>query len=161
MAAGRGLDVSRWYWTHGGGRCRGCCWWWWWEVVPVHAADCKNIITKAKKKNIPWICVSRPAVWCWSFLFTIYKSELCVMRKNPETTAHVLRRNCWVNSVHCFMIITVWHCSNLNSFLPDFFFGELFYLWWLKLDFASLELWTRLSVVRGLDFASTPSILIT
>ena len=29
------------------------------------------------------------------------KSIFCAMGKCSEITAHVLRRNCWVNSVHC------------------------------------------------------------
>ena len=50
------------------------------------------------------------------------KSIFCAMRECSETTAHVLQRNCWVNSVHFFYrlnyIFTVcvarWHGYVLN-----------------------------------------------
>ena len=32
------------------------------------------------------------------------KSIFCAMGKCSEITAHVLRRNCWVNSVHCIKV---------------------------------------------------------
>ena len=36
----------------------------------------------------------------YSLLSQFDKSIFCAMGKYSEITAHVLRRNCWVNSVH-------------------------------------------------------------
>ena len=42
------------------------------------------------------------------------KSIFCVMGKCSETTAHMLRRNCWVNSVHSFLIFNCY----ISNFKP-------------------------------------------
>ena len=75
-------------------------------MVPVHAADCKNIITKAKKKKHTLdLRLETCGVVLKFFIYYIQVRIVCDEKESRNYRS--LRRNCWVNSVHCFMIITV------------------------------------------------------
>jgi len=74
-------------------------------VVPVHVADCKTSLVKQKKSKKEKHTLDLRLETCGVVLrYTKSESELRVMGKNPENTAHVLRRNCWVNYETQFLL---------------------------------------------------------